>query len=79
MASCRPHLQPECIVLGAGELARKLRRKDRTVDGADQAPTLEPSPWTRFTLWKNPEPLDVDSRHLERKPVFIDTTGNVML
>jgi hypothetical protein len=95
------------IGLGAGELARELRKKDRTVEGADQFPPLEPSPLTGFTLWKNPEPLDVDLRHddcvllldfiehlkeaerflggpwsasrrLERKPVFIDTTGNVM-
>jgi glycosyltransferase involved in cell wall biosynthesis len=48
------------IGCGPGDFARELRKKRCLVDGADQLPPVEPSPFDRFITWKEPSPLDVD-------------------
>jgi glycosyltransferase involved in cell wall biosynthesis len=48
------------IGCGPGDLARELLKKRCSVDGADQAPPVEPSPFGTFTAWKEPETLEVD-------------------
>lgn len=53
------------IGCGPGDVARELRKKGCTVDGADQEPPAEPSPFGTFIPWKEPEPLEVDLRRYD--------------
>lgn len=50
------------IGCGPGDFARELVKKGCTVDGADRSRPAEPQPFREFTLWNEPEPLDVDLR-----------------
>jgi hypothetical protein len=50
---------------GPGDFARELLRKGCRVDGADQMPPAEPSPFGSFVAWKEPEPLVVDLRRYD--------------
>jgi glycosyltransferase involved in cell wall biosynthesis len=45
---------------GPGNFARELLKKQCRVDGADQMPPVEPSPFGAFIPWKEPETLSVD-------------------
>ncbi|HUP24572.1 MAG TPA: glycosyltransferase [Thermoanaerobaculia bacterium] len=47
---------------GPGEFAREVLKKGCVVDGADQFPPVEPSPFRSFTLWREPEKLGLDLR-----------------
>ncbi len=47
---------------GPGDFARELRKKGCIVDGADQLTPVAPSPFRNFTLWKEPERLELDLR-----------------
>jgi len=53
------------IGCGPGDFARELIRKGCRVDGADQAPPVEPSPFGTFITWMEPEPLTVDLRRYD--------------
>jgi glycosyltransferase involved in cell wall biosynthesis len=53
------------IGCGPGDFARELLRKGCSVDGADQAPPVEPSPFGTFIQWKEPETLAVDLRRYD--------------
>jgi glycosyltransferase involved in cell wall biosynthesis len=50
---------------GPGDFARELGKKGCLVDGADQFPPVEPSPFGAFTLWEEPASLDVDLREYD--------------
>ena len=53
------------IGCGPGDFARELVKKRCRVDGADQMPPVEPSPFGAFTAWKEPETLAVDLRQYD--------------
>jgi glycosyltransferase involved in cell wall biosynthesis len=53
------------IGCGPGGVALELRKKGCTIDGADQFPPQEPSPFRRFLHWQAPERLDVDLREYD--------------
>ena len=50
---------------GPGDFARELLKKHCRIDGADQLPPVEPSPFGTFITWKEPAPLDVDLRQYD--------------
>jgi glycosyltransferase involved in cell wall biosynthesis len=53
------------IGCGPGDFARELQKKGCRIDGADQVPPVEPSPFGTFITWKEPEPLAVDLRRYD--------------
>jgi len=53
------------IGCGPGDLARELQKKRCLIDGADQVPPVEPSPFGTFITWKEPAPLAVDLRRYD--------------
>jgi glycosyltransferase involved in cell wall biosynthesis len=53
------------IGCGPGDFARELLKKGCRVDGADQMPPVEPSPFGSFIVWKEPEPLVLDLRRYD--------------
>jgi len=53
------------IGCGPGDFARELLKKRCRVDGADQEPPAEPSPFGTFITWREPEPLRVDLRQYD--------------
>ncbi len=45
------------IGCGPGDFARELKKKGCSVDGADQFPPSDPTAFSDFRIWKDPDPL----------------------